>query len=223
MPFKQYHIHNISMFFRACITAQTNTSITPSIAQRKSTETLAVNALLALYLGLFTLFMWFEQFRMPYIHMENLEFYWELLKSGPFSDAEMNYRPVAMREIADLYILQWALFVLIPLFALIIFVIARSKLKQMPIHEASQGGKLSTFGRVLALFIEGKAQFIMLFVIGYSFFATSAFSQWMIDAAKGHADFNIYSLFFPLASLLLVWQFIRPFATYYVITINKKQ
>jgi hypothetical protein len=40
----------------------------------------------------------------------------------------------------------------------------------MPIHEASEGGKLSVLARTLALFIEGKAQMFMLFIVGYSFF-----------------------------------------------------
>lgn len=222
MPFKQYHIHNISLFFRVGMINQTNASVTPTIMQRKSAETVAVNALIAFYLGLFTLFMWFEQFRMPYVHLENIEFYWEVLKVSPFSDAEKAYRPLFLAEIERIYIWQWALFILIPLVSLSVFFIARSKLKNMQMHEASSGGKLATLGRVMALFIEGKAQFLMLFVIGYSFFATAAFSQWMIDASKGSADFNFFNLFFPIGALVLVWQFIRPFATYYVITIHKK-
>ncbi|MCL1068489.1 hypothetical protein L2735_17080 [Shewanella olleyana] len=222
MPLNQYYIHNMSLFFRTVMLNPTNASLSPAINERKATESLAVNALIATYLGLFTLFMWVEQFRMPYVDMDMVELYWEMFKAAPFSEAETSMREVFFREIERVYIWQWAVFILLPVFTSGIFLFARSKLKRLPMHEAADGGKLTTLGRVLSLFIQSSSHLFMLFVIGYSFFATSAFSQWLIDGAKGSFDFNTLSLFFPIGALVLVWQFIRPFATFYVITIHKK-
>ncbi|GLS92012.1 hypothetical protein GCM10007916_30820 [Psychromonas marina] len=201
---------------------QTQAAQTATIKERSGAETLAVNALVFTYLMLFSLYTWYEQFLVPYIYTDNLRLYWEVIKTNPFSEVGFQYAQHFLREIRPLYILQWAVFIIAPIISMCVFLIARNKLKKMPRHDAAEGGKLSVLGRTLALFIEGKWQLLMIFSIGYSFFATAGFAQWIVDFAKGDALFDPVTLFFPFMSVVLVWLFIRPFFAFYTITINKK-
>lgn len=201
---------------------QTQASLTPAISERKATETTAVCTLVITYLGLFTLYSWYQQFRLPFIDTESLKFYWEMIKYNPFSDVGMTYAKLFFNAISGLYIMQWGLFITIPFLSTLSFFIARSKLKKLPMHEAAEGGKLSILGRTLSLFIEGKAQFFMLFCVGYSFFATSAFANYVIDFFMQRARFNLFDIFLAFMSFVLVWLFIRPFMAFYVISISKK-
>lgn len=202
---------------------QTQATLTTAINERQKTETAAVCTLVITYLGLFTLYMWYQQFRFPYIETESLKFYWEVIKYNPFSDVAMINLKLLFNGISDLYIIQWALFITVPLISIVSFFIARSKLKKLPTHEAAEGGKLSVLGRVMALFIRGKWQLLSLFCVGYSFFATAAFSHWVIDLVLGKALFDFFTLLLAMMSFVLVWLFLRPFMAFYVMTISKKE
>ncbi|PKF63422.1 hypothetical protein CW745_00815 [Psychromonas sp. psych-6C06] len=222
MPFKQFKIHNIGWFWRTTMMDQTQATVTPVINDRKGVEAFAVNALMATYFGLFILYLWNQQFRMPYINTELLSFYWEVIKIDPFSEAAVQYIKLFLNEISRLKIFYWIIFIMLPIISTILFFIARFLLKQMPMHEAAEGGKLSVLGRTLALFIEGKAQLLIVFCIGYSFFATSAFANYVIDLFTQRASFNLFDIFLAFMSFVLAWLFIRPFVAFYVITIHKK-
>lgn len=222
MHFKRYKINNIGWLWRQCMMDQTQASLTPAISERQGAETAAVSSLIITYLGLFTLCVWYQQFRLPYIHTENFEFYWEVIKLDPFSDIAKTYLQMFFKEISGLYILQWAFFITVPIISIVFFLIARAKLKKLPMHEAAEGGRLLVLGRTMALFIKGKWQLLMLFSVGYSFFATSGFSGWLIELTMGRGAFDSFSLFFPIMSLVLVWLLLRPFMAFYIMTISKK-
>lgn len=222
MPFKQYKIYNTGWFWRTTMMDQTNATSTTSINERRGTESLAVNAFVATYLGLFTLFLWYQQFHIPYIYTEHYALYWEVIKLDPFSEVAKYYINTVLRDMGKFYLLQWAILVVMPVISSTVFFVARFKLKKLPMHEAAEGGKLSVLGRVLSQFIENKAKFFMLFVIGYSFFATSAFANWMVELVKGEITMNVFVHFLPMMSLVLVFLFLRPFVAFYVITIHKK-
>ncbi|MEZ9230849.1 hypothetical protein AB4259_07170 [Vibrio amylolyticus] len=195
---------------------------TPVISARKGTEALTVGSLMLLYFSLYTLVVWYERFLMPYIHGETIAFYWEVVKVNPFSETGLQYAGLIYEALAPLYVFQWIFFSLMPILSLIFFLIGRNNLKNMSMHEAAEGGKIPVLGRVAMLFFETKWTFLMLYVIGYAFFATTECVNWIIDLSLGKADFDLISLFLSFVSFLLPWIFIRPFFAFYAITIGRK-
>ncbi|CAK2026194.1 conserved membrane hypothetical protein [Vibrio crassostreae] len=195
---------------------------TEAISERKATEMLTVWGLMAIYFSIYALVVWIERFHMPLLQSENMRIYWEVIKINPFSEVGRQYIVLLYNTLAPLHIFQWLLFSLAPVLALCFFLIGRSSLKKMPMHEAAKDGKLSVLGQFFRLFIQDKTYTFILFVIGYAFFATTSFANCMVDLSLGEAPTNLIDLFFPVASFILAWLFIRPMFAYYVMTIGRK-
>ncbi|NAZ95214.1 hypothetical protein [Vibrio toranzoniae] len=207
----RYKIHNLGAFWNTAIMPQGKRDITEAISERKWTEMLTVWGLMAIYFSIYALVVWIERFRMPYLFHDNISLYWEVIKANPFSEVGRQYIGLLYNALAPLHIFQWLFFSLAPVVSFCFFLIGRSMLKKMPMHEAAEDGKLSVLGQVLQLFIQTKWTLLSLFTIGYAFFATSSFINWVVDLSLGNASFNMFDMFFPVASFFLAWLFIRLF------------